>query len=187
MTAIVRLLPGETLPPYSYVPGLFPHPTSDPLGHSYGHHASPVAAPTDDAWSHCTPYLHGIDLFNFGYYWEAHEAWESVWHACGRRGPLADFLKALIHLAAAGVKLREGRGDGAAGHARRAEALFASLAAPRVMGLDVSKLIEDARQIAILTPLSANRIPAPIEIVLPFTLRLETEPRPSGSGIRTAP
>ncbi|TGQ49534.1 DUF309 domain-containing protein, partial [Mesorhizobium sp. M1C.F.Ca.ET.210.01.1.1] len=23
----------------------------------------------------------GIDLFNHGYYWEAHEAWEPLWHA----------------------------------------------------------------------------------------------------------
>jgi hypothetical protein len=28
-------------------------------------------------------YLCGIDLFNYGYYWE-HEIWESLWHACGR-------------------------------------------------------------------------------------------------------
>jgi hypothetical protein len=171
MSDIVRLLPGEPLPPYSFVPGLFPHPTSDPRGHSYGHQARSVPAPHGDAWSDCEPYLRGIDLFNFGYYWEAHEAWESVWHACGRAGPLADFLKALIHLAAAGVKLREGRGDGAAGHARRAEALFNSLAAPRIMGLDVNALIEHVRRTSGLKPLPRERLPAPVEIVLPFTLR----------------
>lgn len=178
MSDIVRLLPGEPLPPYSFVPGLFPHPISDPRGHSYGQRASPVAAPRGENWSGCTPYLRGIDWFNFGYYWEAHEAWESVWLSCGRTGPLADFLKALIHLAAAGVKLREGRGDGAAGHARRAEALFASLAAPRVMGLDLNNLIENARQTAGLVPLPAERTPAPVEIVLPFTLHPTSEPRP---------
>ena len=51
----------------------------------------------------------GVALFNAGYYWEAHEAWEGLWHAYGRRGPTADVLKALIKLAAAGVKVREGQ------------------------------------------------------------------------------
>jgi hypothetical protein len=53
-------------------------------------------------------YLRGIDLFNFGYWWESHEAWEGLWRACGRRGPAADFLKGLIKLAAAGVKASTG-------------------------------------------------------------------------------
>src|SRR4051794_23916492 len=33
----VRLLPDEPLPPYSFVPGRFPHPVRDPAGHSFGH------------------------------------------------------------------------------------------------------------------------------------------------------
>ncbi len=32
----------------------------------------------------------GVDLFNHGYYWESHEEWESLWHAAGRRGVVAD-------------------------------------------------------------------------------------------------
>ena len=32
-------------------------------------------------------------LFNAGYYWEAHEVWEGLWHAYGRRGATADVLK----------------------------------------------------------------------------------------------
>jgi Domain of unknown function (DUF309) len=50
-------------------------------------------------------YLHGIDLFNHGFYWGAHEAWEGLWVACGRRGPTATYLQAL-NLAAAGFKAR---------------------------------------------------------------------------------
>ena len=72
----------------------------------------------------CLPFRYGVDLFNHGYYWEAHEAWEGVWHACGRRGRLADFLKGLIHLAAAGVKSREGNLNGVVKHAERAKELF---------------------------------------------------------------
>ena len=58
--------------------------------------------------------VEGIALFNAGYYWEAHEAWEGLWHAHGRDGPTADVLKGLIKLAAAGVKVREGRPHGVA-------------------------------------------------------------------------
>ena len=45
---------------------------------------------------------------------------KDIWHAAGRKGPLADLLKGLIHLAAAGVKAREGIANGVARHARRA-------------------------------------------------------------------
>jgi predicted metal-dependent hydrolase len=87
------------------------------------------AAPLDpENWRDCEPYLYGIDLFNHGYYWEAHEAWEAVWHAAGRRGPTADFLKALIKLAAAAVKAREGSLAGAARHARRSRELVSAVA-----------------------------------------------------------
>ena len=56
------------------------------------------------SWSQSHDYLLGCDLFNHGYYWEAHETWEGLWNACGRSGTTADFLKGLIKLAAAGVK-----------------------------------------------------------------------------------
>src|SRR5436305_1775997 len=107
-----RLLPDEPLPPYAYVPGRFPHPTADPAGHSFA--MEPVVPPKIEPgeWQQCRPYLYGIDLFNAGYFWEGHVAWESLWLACGRQGAVADFLKALIHLAAAGVKALESRPEG---------------------------------------------------------------------------
>lgn len=108
------------LPPYSYVPGHAPHPVSDPAGHMHGkaHESPPPLDP--GAWRESAAYLYGVDLFNHGYYWEAHEAWESLWHAAGRAGTTATWLKALIKLAAAGVKVREGNAAGATRHARRA-------------------------------------------------------------------
>lgn len=42
---------------------------------------------------------HGIELFNSGNYWEAHEAWEEVWMP-DRKGPDAAFYKGLIQVAA---------------------------------------------------------------------------------------
>ena len=126
-TPIPRYLPEWELPPYTYVPGRAPHPIADPAGHSYGRTITFAAAPESSDWRDCPDYLYGIDLFNHGYYWEAHETWEAVWVAAGRRGPVADFLKGLIKLAAAGVKCREGSQAGVGRHARRAEALFWSV------------------------------------------------------------
>jgi uncharacterized protein len=114
-------------PPYAYVPGHTPHPVSDPRGHMYGHSPQVVAALDPADWRGSGIYLYALDLFNYGYYWEAHEAWESLWNAAGRRGPTAVWLKALIKLAAAGVKAREGNAVGVARHARRAGELLAEL------------------------------------------------------------
>src|SRR5947209_1764288 len=97
-SGVPRLVPDEPLPPYTYVPGRCPHPTSDPAGHSFNVPRERPAAPDPDNWAACRPYQVGIDLFNHGYYWEAHEVWEGLWHACGRKGMTADFLKGLIRL-----------------------------------------------------------------------------------------
>jgi hypothetical protein len=116
------------LPPYSYVSGFAPHPVSDPRGHMHGA-AHEVPPPLDPAaWRSSDAYLYAADLFNHGFYWEAHEAWESLWHAAGRSGVVATWLKALIKLAAAGVKAREGNSAGVARHASRARELLAEMA-----------------------------------------------------------
>ncbi len=115
---------GAPLPPYSYVPGHAPHPVSDPRGHMFGLPHEPVEPLRPEAWRESPAYLFAADLFNHGYYWEAHEAWESLWHAAGRRGQVGAWLKALIKLAAAGVKAREGNSTGVRRHAARAAALL---------------------------------------------------------------
>jgi hypothetical protein len=161
----VRLVPDVSFPPYSFVPGRSPHPISDPAGHSFGIAAAP--AEFDPAeWASNRGYLYAIDLFNHGYYWEAHEAWESLWHACGRSGRVADFLKGLIKLAAAGVKVREGRQAGVVGHARAAADLFrrAASAGETALGLARDEMIRLAEAIADNPPKSAHP-QAPVEVV----------------------
>jgi len=37
-------------------------------------------------------WLYAVDLFNGGWYWEAHEAWEGFWHALGRTTPGSDTI-----------------------------------------------------------------------------------------------
>jgi hypothetical protein len=150
-----RLVPDEPFPPYAYVPGRFPHPTADPAGHSFGV-APPLPANVvhanvvSDQWQANRPYLHGIDLFNAGYYWESHVAWESLWLACGRKGMVADFLKGLIKLAAAGVKAREGTPEGVKSHSTRATELWrTTIHSGRdiFMGFRISELIAMAEMI----------------------------------------
>jgi hypothetical protein len=147
-----RLVPDEPLPPYTFVPGRHPHPTSDPGGHSYGLEPAAVEPIDPDGWRQSRTYLYGIDLFNAGYFWESHVQFESLWLAAGRRGSVAEFLKGLIKLAAAGVKHLEGRADGVQSHAGRAAELFRAVAqrqgdADRFLGLSLPALAELADRI----------------------------------------
>ena len=149
-----RLLPDWPLPAYAHIPGKTPHPISDPRGHSFGAGRPVVDVLDPEHWQACPSYLYGLDLFNHGYYWEAHETWEALWHACKRTGPLADFLKALIKLAAAGVKAGEGKLVGVKTHATRAVDLWRRLAeaVPEgkhvVLGLRIRDLIGLADAVA---------------------------------------
>jgi predicted metal-dependent hydrolase len=120
-------------------------------------------------------YLRGLDLFNHGYYWEAHEVWESLWHACARRGRSADFLKGLIKLAAAGVKVREGRRRGVVDHARAAAELFRRIgnSDERYFGLRLGELVDFAEAVAGNPPTTRDSA-APVEIVFATTLRPES-------------
>ena len=123
-----------------------------------------------------TPISRGIELFNAGYYWEAHEAWESLWHAHGRRGPTAEILQALIKLAAAGVKVREGRPAGVRTHASRAATLFehaCQVGGPHQLGLDLREWADRARGIAENPPVDDAPAGTPVTRVFDF----EIEPR----------
>lgn len=138
----------DSLPPYTYIPGgPNPHPTRSPGGHSFGHGHEFVPPIQDGAWDQSVAFLRGVRLFNAGYYWEAHEAWEGLWHAHGRKGPVADVIKGLIKLAAAGVKVREGQPRGVATHAGRAAELFRSIGGA-LLGLDLDDLAARSDAIA---------------------------------------
>jgi hypothetical protein len=149
-----RLVPERAFPPYAYLPGRTPHPTRDPDGHSYGASHEAPAPPDPTQWRACGDYLYGIDLFNHGFYWEAHEAWEGLWVACGRRGATATFLQGLINLAAAGFKARWDNARGLAANAETARRLFSAAAreigpgAKCYMGLDVPALADRAAALA---------------------------------------
>ena len=150
-----RYAPEFSFPSYAFVPGHYPHPINHPDGHSYGLIPEEVEAPDPDNWQASQPYLYGIDLFNHGYYWEAHEVWEGLWNACGRVGRTATFLKALIKLAAAGVKAREGVSQGVRKLSRGAMELLLQLEeevgedGAHFMGLDINDILSLARGITL--------------------------------------
>lgn len=149
-----RFVPDVDLPPYAYVPGKSPRPESGPPFEI----SRPL--PADFAvhsWHGCRCYLYGLDLFNRGFYWEAHEAWEVVWHATGGNEPTCSVIKGLIKLAAAGVKTRQGSAAGRRRHARRAAALFGDsaerassgpLSRSLVLGLSLPWLIQQTQKVA---------------------------------------
>jgi hypothetical protein len=100
-----------------------PEPAPLPLDHLPDEPASRRLALTallaaDPRW------LHALDLFNEGFSWEAHEAWEQFWHALGRTTAEARLVQGLIHLAAAAVKVREGKPAGVTKHTQRARELL---------------------------------------------------------------
>src|SRR5207244_4035273 len=73
-----RLAPERPFPPYAFVSPHRPHPRTDPRGHSFGAPETPAPPLNPAEWRRSRDYLHAIDLFNHGYYWEAHEAWEAL-------------------------------------------------------------------------------------------------------------
>ena len=156
------------LPPYTHIPGITPHPIRDPAGHSYqepkslaeilesGRHQ---AAVTLENLPQHPEFARAVTLFNAGYYWEAHEEWESLWHRAGRTGLAADYLKGLIKLAAAGVKLRERNASGVERHAQRAHELFESVEGgipsdcDRTVGMALPRLMALAERLIHQPPL----------------------------------
>lgn len=99
-------------PAYRYVPGRSPHPTAHPDGHSYrrpGEAAPPVVFVPPERWYASRDYLSGCDLYNHGYWWEAHEAWEGLWQLCDKAGAQGQFLQGLIQVAACHLKLASGQ------------------------------------------------------------------------------
>jgi Domain of unknown function (DUF309) len=179
-----RWLPQKSLPPYAYLPGKNPHPVRDPAGHSY--HVEPIPVAAEVSLS-SDAFLWGLDLFNHGYYWEAHEAWEGLWQIADRDDPLRMLFKGLILLSAAGLKTRERKNAAAARHAMRAAALLRQLmkvpdrAIERALGTSLAALAERAEAIRIPADLQATATGQP-QPVFNFTLGPDSRGRPGGSG-----
>ena len=159
----MRYRPGRSLPPYAFLPGRDPHPTRDPAGHSFGQHDAPPPFFSAERWRECDPYLWGADLYNEGFLWEAHEAWESLWHvAKPRDATQASFLQGLIQTAAAWLKIPMGQPAGVERLSKLAlEKLehVARTAGSPYMGLDIERFAARVRAFAASAPASIDGRP----------------------------
>jgi len=159
----LRYAPSRAFPAYAYVPGEQPHPTGDPAGHSYSEHdeaPSPYFSPAD--WRDNEDYRFGVDLYNAGYLWEAHEAWEGLWHSAKHDALQADFLQGLIQCAAAALKVRMRQPAGVVklstlglGRLER----VARESRGEFMGLDVTRFVDAFRAFAQSSPSDAEERP----------------------------
>lgn len=97
-----RYCPERALPTKAYVPGRVPHDEK------------PANVPrTTCEWNgeladlaQSAEFLWGVDLFNRGFYWEAHEAWESLWVHARPKSESHYGLQGLIQVAAAMLKAK---------------------------------------------------------------------------------
>ena len=104
------------LPAYRHVPGLTPHPVRHPEGHSFAaDEIQPAGAcrRLPEGWQSCEEYLWGVDLFNWRYLWEAHEAWELIWIGAGKTSVPGRFAQGLIQVSAGLLRLHLGTPAGA--------------------------------------------------------------------------
>ena len=161
-----RYAPDRELPPYAYLPGgALPHPTQHPEGHSFrgaGEHGPEAGYFEPQRWRENGDYRFGIDLYNFGYLWEAHEVWEGLWHQAKHDEVQADLLQGLIQCAAAALKVPMEQPGGLAKLTRtgteRLERV-ARLGGPGYMGLDLLDFVRSFRAFAGSSPRSIEARP----------------------------
>lgn len=179
-----RYAPAIPLPPYGYVPGHgLPHPVNDPAGHLYGARGSAHEQLISNApLTENVRWLYALDLFNAGFYWEAHEVWESFWHAFGRTTSEAKFVQGLIHLAAAALKIREGKPTGVTRHTQRARELLGDLESASGSGtlaLDPESISAVVAELEGYTPACWHTSRTPAVRVLSVNVRLRERRRPA--------
>jgi uncharacterized protein len=130
-------------PPYRFIPGLNPHPRRHPQGHAYGTPEVPPPSVAPERWRENAVYLQGVDLYNFAYWWECHEALEGLWHLTGHQGTEGQFLQGIIQVAAANLKRHVASLTGARRLGREAIARLASVGRRTFMGLELGPFIRE--------------------------------------------
>ncbi len=149
-------------PPYRYVPGMHPHPTNSPEGHSYGEEDEENGKWDSSLWHDNEDYLFGIDLYNYHYYWEAHEAWEGMWIAAVRNSSEHRFLQGLIKCGAALLKIRMAYYEiqdliGARNLSKSGISLLNQVGQDEFMGLDIPNFLEEYENF--IQPINVDKIP----------------------------
>ncbi|GIW22395.1 MAG: hypothetical protein KatS3mg068_1402 [Candidatus Sericytochromatia bacterium] len=166
----------KKFPPYSYIPGVYPHPKNNPQGHSYNKVKEKTSVINNENYSTHKEYIYSLELFNNGYYWEAHEELENIWNSVNRDSYIAEFLKALIKLCASGVKVRQEQEHGIYEHARLAKIIFEKIKVNEnlnlLLGLNISDLINFCQYIMNNSDKFKSNKYLPVEKVFDFELRI---------------
>jgi predicted metal-dependent hydrolase len=101
----------------------------------------PVAAAQQDA-----RFLFAADLFDHRFFWEAHEAWEAMWHEAPQADPRRDLLQSLIQCAAAALQHHMGHARAAVsllGRAKERMAPWIQQHGPHIYGVDTAAILSD--------------------------------------------
>ena len=151
----------KNFPPYRYVPGMHPHPTNSLEGHSYGEEDEEHEKWDSDLWKDNEDYLFGIDLYNYHYYWEAHEAWEGLWVAAVRNSSEHRFLQGLIKCGAALLKIRMANYEiqdliGARNLSKSGMSLLSQVGLDEFMGLDIPNFLKEYD--SFITPINGDKL-----------------------------
>ncbi len=149
-------------PNYRYVPGIHPHPINSPEGHSFGAEEPEMDSWDSNEWAENEDYLFGVDLYNYHYYWEAHEAWEGLWTSAVRNSSEHRFLQGLIKCGAALLKVRMAKYAvqdliGARTLSKSGIDLLNRAGVEQFMGLNVSLFIQDYQEF--INPIYDDTIP----------------------------
>lgn len=92
-----------------------------------------------DAEEEARLFHEGIELFNSGEWFEAHEVWEDIWHHAG--GEKKQFYQGLIQLAVTIEHIRRGNPRGVVQVFESATRKFTGLP-EKYMGIDITSLVQ---------------------------------------------
>ncbi len=108
-------------PPHAYVPGVTPRHAEDLFDFLKTGVVSCALnnLPETAAWQH------GMAFLQEGYFWEAHELFESLWMACPPNSAEKLFVQSVIQQANAALKRKMGQHSAAEKIARHAQTLHA--------------------------------------------------------------
>lgn len=145
-----RFFPFIALPSQRFLPGKgMLHPNKNHIAH-FGDAALLLNNHVIDEQGDSAAFRYGLDCYNEGFYWEAHEFWEPLWQSVRKQKPqLAAALKALIQFAAANVQLLCARPDSWRRLAQRAinTATKSDVQHSKLLGIEWHQLLADWQEV----------------------------------------
>lgn len=143
----MRYYPSLPLPESPYVPGQTPQKKRKEF---QGWKLPETAAFTEEArWRENAFYLFGLDCFNAGHYWEAHEVWSEPLRASrGLDDRQYSFFKALIQVSAVMLHLKCEKPVPAGVTAKNAAGILEEIIhehGPAYLGMELHETIKNLR------------------------------------------